>query len=92
MKKVIKLKTPSGQTVKVMLDNWGSGLDGLHRRWSLQPEGWLCVDNGEIAQSQNSFMSHPMKLSRFAPHYWIGKAKGRYTTFKGLILYHRGRG
>jgi hypothetical protein len=65
MKKVIKLKTPSGQTVKVMLDNWGSGRDGVHRRWSLQPEGWHCVENGEVAQSQNSFMSHPMKLFRW---------------------------
>jgi hypothetical protein len=63
MKKVIRLITASGQTVKVMLDNWGSGMDGLHRRWLLQPEGWHCVDNGEGAQSQNSFMSRPMKLS-----------------------------
>ena len=63
MKKVIKIKTASGQTVKLMLDNWGSGVDSLHRRWSLQAEGWHCVDNGELAQSQNSFMSHPMRLS-----------------------------
>jgi hypothetical protein len=63
MKKIIKLKTAGGQTVKVILDNWGSGIDGLHRRWSLQPEGWHCVDNGEVAQSQDSVMSHPMRLS-----------------------------
>jgi hypothetical protein len=63
MKKAIKLKTASGQTVKVMLDNWGSGMDRLHRRWSLHLEGWHCVENGEVAQSQNSFMSHPMRLS-----------------------------
>jgi hypothetical protein len=23
-----------------MLDNWGCGMDRLHRRWMLQPEGW----------------------------------------------------
>jgi len=63
MKKVIKLKTASGQTVKVMLDNWGGGMDRLHRRWTLQPEGWCCVDNGELAQSLESFTSHPMKLA-----------------------------
>jgi hypothetical protein len=63
MKKVIKIKTASGLTVKLMLDNWGSGVDSVRRRWSLQPEGWHCVDNGEVAQSQNSFMSHPMRLS-----------------------------
>jgi hypothetical protein len=62
MKKVIKLKTAGGQTVKVMLDNWGGGMDRLHRRWTLQPEGWHCVDNGEVAQSLESFTSHPMKL------------------------------
>jgi hypothetical protein len=63
MKKAIKLKTSNGLTVKVILDHWGSGTDGLHRRWSLQPEGWLCVENGEVGQSQDSLISHPMKLS-----------------------------
>jgi hypothetical protein len=66
MKKVIKLKTTDGQTVKVMLDNWGGGMDRFHRRWTLQPEGWHCVDSGELAQSQPSFMSHPMKLGNAA--------------------------
>ena len=62
MKKVIKLLTAHNQTVKVMLDNWGGGMDRLHRRWTLQPEGWLCVDNGEIAQGLDSLVSHPVKL------------------------------
>jgi len=35
MKKIIMLKTAGGQTVKVMLDNWGGGMDRLHRRWTL---------------------------------------------------------
>jgi hypothetical protein len=62
MKKVIKLITADGQTVKVMLDNWGGGMDRLHRRWPLVPGGWHCVDNGEIAQSLDSLTSHPVKL------------------------------
>jgi hypothetical protein len=62
MKKVIKLRTADGQTVRVMLDNWGGGIDRLHRRWMLQPEGWHCVDNGEIAQTAGSFLARPVKL------------------------------
>jgi hypothetical protein len=62
MKKVIKLIADNGQTVKVVLDNWGCGMDRQHRRWTLQPEGWLCVDNGEIAQGLDTLVSHPMKL------------------------------
>jgi hypothetical protein len=62
MKKVVKLRTVDGQTVKVMLDNWGGGMDRLHRRWTLQPDGWYCVDNGKFAQGVDSLASHPMKL------------------------------
>jgi hypothetical protein len=66
MKKMIKLLTVDGKVVKVMLDNWGAGMDRLHRRWTLQAEGWHCVDNGEIAQGLESLDSHPMKL-------WAGR-------------------
>jgi hypothetical protein len=62
MKKVVMVKTAAGQTVKVMLDNWGGRMDRLHRRWTLAPEGWHCVDTGEIAQSLQTFTSRPMKL------------------------------
>jgi len=62
MRKVIKLKTASGRTVKVMLDNWGSGRDKLHRRWLMQPDGWHCADNSEIAHTFDSFIAHPMQL------------------------------
>jgi hypothetical protein len=62
MKKVIKLRTAHGQTVRVMLDNWGGGIDRLHRRWMLQPEGWHRVDNGEIAQTAGWFLARPVKL------------------------------
>lgn len=62
MKRVIHLKTASGETVRVMLDNWGGGMDRRHRRWTLQPEGWHCVDTGEVAQGVESFLSRPVRL------------------------------
>ncbi|MGD0288876.1 MAG: hypothetical protein ABSC63_04350 [Candidatus Binataceae bacterium] len=66
MKKAIKLRTAAGQMVKVMLDNWGGGIDRLYRRWTLEPGGWHCVDNGEIAQSVDSFLNRPIKLGGVA--------------------------
>jgi hypothetical protein len=62
MKKGIRLLTTSGQTIKITLDGWGGGTDRYHRRWTLAPEGWRCVDNGEVAQGMESLISHPMKL------------------------------
>ncbi len=62
MRKVIKVKTTDGQTVKVMLDTWGGGVDRSHRRWTLQPDGWHCIDTGEIAQGLNSFLNRPTRL------------------------------
>jgi hypothetical protein len=66
MKKSIKLLTAKGETLKVALDNWGGGIDRLHRRWTLANDGWHCIDNGEVAQSLESFTSHPMRLSNIA--------------------------
>jgi len=66
MKKAIKLKTADGQTVRLVLDNWGGGIDRLHRRWTLRPEGWLCVDSGELAQGLDSFLGRPVKLGGLA--------------------------
>jgi hypothetical protein len=68
MKKVIKLETADGKIVKVMLDNWGCGMDRLHRRWMLQPEGWQCVDTGAVARSLHSLTSHPMRLLHSSRH------------------------
>jgi hypothetical protein len=50
MKQTVKLRTSEGETVCVVLDNWGSGLDDLRRRWTLVEDCWLCTDTGELAQ------------------------------------------
>lgn len=50
MRRLITLRTDGGKRFYVRLDNLGSGIDRLYRRWSREPDGWHCVDTGEIAQ------------------------------------------
>jgi hypothetical protein len=50
MRKLVTLRTETGKRISVHLDNWGGGIDRLYRRWMLEPDGWHCVDTGEIAQ------------------------------------------
>ena len=50
MKQTVKLRTSEGESVLVVLENWGSGLDDLLRRWTLEEDYWLCTDTGELAQ------------------------------------------
>ena len=50
MKQTVKLRTSEGESVLVVLENWGSGLDDLLRRWTLEEDCWLCTDTGELAQ------------------------------------------
>jgi hypothetical protein len=50
MRKSITLRTGGGKRVHLRLDNWGVGTDKLFRRWTREPDGWHCVDTGEIAQ------------------------------------------
>jgi hypothetical protein len=33
-----------------VLENWGSGLDDLLRRWTFEDSCWTCVDTGDVAQ------------------------------------------
>ena len=79
MKKVIKLETADGKIVKVMLDNWGCGMDRLHRRWTrCNRKCWQCVDTGAVARSLHSLTSHPMRLLQFLAalkpwRRWIGR-------------------
>ena len=46
---MMTLRTEKGGLVTVRLDNWGDGVDELHRRWTLRTEGWKCIETGELA-------------------------------------------
>jgi len=50
MKDVVVLETARGSRFEIRLENWGSGLDILRRRWVLVDRAWVCVDSGEAAQ------------------------------------------
>lgn len=54
MKRRIKLWTSAGRRLRIVLENWGSGLDSTHRRWTLGDGYWQCMDSGEIAQKTRS--------------------------------------
>src|ERR1700730_9827666 len=50
MKRTVELQTSEGNSVRILLENWGSGLDGTRRRWTLGDGYWQCMDSAEIAQ------------------------------------------
>jgi hypothetical protein len=49
-KRAVELQTSEGNKVSIVLENWGSGLDQILRRWTLQESHWQCMDSREIAQ------------------------------------------
>jgi hypothetical protein len=48
MKKLMTLKTEGDERVLIHLDNWGVGTDRLYRRWTLEHDGWHCLETGEV--------------------------------------------
>ena len=63
MRRLITLKTETGKRVYVRLDNFGAGIDRFFRRWSREPDGWRCVDTGELAQMSGLIFKRRQKLS-----------------------------
>jgi hypothetical protein len=63
MKRLITLKTDAGPRVYVHLDNWGAGIDRLHRRWTRESDGWRCVDTGEVAHPAGFIFGRMRKTS-----------------------------
>ena len=61
MRKFITLRTDDGRRVYVSLDGWGGGTDRFHRRWTRDPEGWRCVDSGEIAHRAGLLFTRPLR-------------------------------
>jgi hypothetical protein len=46
MRQTVKLRTSEGDRVRIVLENWGSGLDHLRRRWVRADGYWECMDTG----------------------------------------------
>ena len=46
MRQTVKLRTNEGDLVRIVLENWGSGLDHLRRRWVRADGYWECMDTG----------------------------------------------
>jgi hypothetical protein len=57
MKKVVSLLDDNGTEVMMSLDNWGSGVDRLFRRWVREGEAWRCIETGRTARQQRRFSS-----------------------------------
>jgi Flp pilus assembly pilin Flp len=67
MKRTVKLRTNEGYDVRIVLENWGSGLDHSKRRWTLQEGLWQCVDSGDLAEEWDLGFRRPMAQSSPAP-------------------------
>jgi len=50
MRQIVELQTKTGSRFSITLDNWGSGLDMLMRRWVLLDGYWKCADGGDCAE------------------------------------------
>ena len=50
MRRTLKLRTGEGKDFRIILDNWGSGVDQSMRRWILQDGLWQCTDSGALAE------------------------------------------
>jgi hypothetical protein len=53
-KEILTLKTGDGYRVRIILDNQGSGLDDILRRWRFEDPYWRCIDTGELAEQSGS--------------------------------------
>jgi len=50
MRQIVELQTKTGSRFSIALDNWGSGMDVLMRRWVLLDGYWECADSGDCAE------------------------------------------
>jgi hypothetical protein len=46
MGRIVRLRTSEGGRVRIVLENWGCGLDHLRRRWVRADGYWECMDTG----------------------------------------------
>jgi hypothetical protein len=50
MREIVTLKTGNGCRVRIVLDDQGSGLDDILRRWTFENPYWRCMDTGELGE------------------------------------------
>lgn len=67
MKRTVKLRTIEGKDVRILLENWGSGLDHAMRRWILQEGLWQCMDSGDLAEERVFGLRRPVVQLSHAP-------------------------
>ena len=54
--KYVILRNDKDERFFIRLDNWGDGVDEVHRRWVLQMDSvqrvdcWICLETGKIAR------------------------------------------
>jgi hypothetical protein len=54
MGRIVRLRTSEGGRVRIVLENWGCGLDHLRRRWVRTDGYWECMDTGMRAEESRS--------------------------------------
>ena len=54
MEQTVKLRTSEGVRLRIVHENWGSGLDHLRRRLVLTDGYWECMDTGMRAEESRS--------------------------------------
>jgi hypothetical protein len=71
MQRTLKLETDQGDRIRIVLENWGSGLDEASRRWTMEGAFWVCVDSGQLAQKAGmaglKFFGNGAPLLQFVP-------------------------
>jgi hypothetical protein len=50
MKEIVTLKTGDGCRVRYVLEDRGSGLDDILRRWTFESPYWRCMDTEELGE------------------------------------------
>jgi hypothetical protein len=55
MRKLLTLRNSAGDRIRLHLENSGGGIDNSFRRWMLEPDGWRCIETGELAQQSTIF-------------------------------------
>ena len=88
MRRSLTLQTSKGDKVRIVLENWGSGIDGTMRRWTLGDGYWQCMDSGEIAHASKADGSTRPSARKLASA-TMPKTRVRILTVSELAEYLR---